>query len=690
LTANVAVVLSLYTTILLGVALLAVGASLGGRVRAMVLENGAQSVDARSSQLGEKLDKLRSQLRLLSLRGELRAKDRGPARNLVLQTTNSLSSEASDLFVAWPDGQAFSASTPSFDVSDRDYFKKLMSKRSDFEVADPVVSRTLGVPVVVVAMSVKADDGSVVAMVGLQLSLESLSATVGDIKAGSTGYGWLVTTSGVVIAHPDARNVMKLDVTKADEQGYRGLSALGAAMLKSNKGSGSWTAPDGTKYITYYAAVKNSPSWVLAIDQKASEAEGAVSSIVVLLGALLLAGILVTVAISILIARSIAKPVGLAAAGFRELAEGEADLTRTIHVRRNDEIGGLVEDFNTFLSRLREIVSSLQESQAGLGGIGDELGRSVDGTAGAVAKMTQEIEALRGRGVDQAASLEESSSAVTQIARNISSLDNLIENQAASITEASAAIEQMVGNIAAVTSSVSRIAAEYSALSGASDAGKATLSAAAERVAQISVQSRTLLEANEAIAAIASSTNLLAMNAAIEAAHAGEAGKGFSVVADEIRRLSETATGQSKTIGSGLGGILEAIAEIVEASKESEAAFSLVAGKITDTEKLVYEVNRAMAEQGEGSKQILEALREMNDVTSQVRDGSSEMSAGNAAVLEEMTRLRDASLDVKARVDAMAASAVSIEEIFKTVAQMAQGTRDTIRKMDKAIGRFKT
>jgi methyl-accepting chemotaxis protein len=689
LSSRIAVILTIYTSALLGIALLAVGLRLGGQVRAIVVENGAQAADARASQLGEMLDKVRSQLRLVGERRELLSKDRKAARALILELRNSFSSEGSDAFVAWPDGEAFSAGNPKFDVSDRDYFKKIMGKWSDWEIADPVVSRSLGTPVVVAAYPVKAEDGSVVALLGLQLRLDALSAIVGQIKVGASGYGWLVTRSGVVIAHPDAAKVMAFDVAKADEQGYRGLSAFGASMLESQSGTGSWYAPGGTRYITYYSAVPNSPSWVLAIDQKASDAEGAVSSVIVLLVVLLAVGMVVTLGLSVLIARSIARPLGLAAAGFRELAEGEADLTRKIDLSRSDEIGALVDDFNLFLSKLREVMEGLKGAQSDLSSIGDELRGSVEGTQAAVSRLNADIEGLRERGEHQSSSVEESAGAVSQIARNIASLDGLIESQAASITESSAAIEQMVGNIGSVTSSIAKMAAEFSALTGASETGKSKLAAAGERIAQVAAQSRSLLEANEVIASIASNTNLLAMNAAIEAAHAGEAGKGFSVVADEIRRLAETASEQSKTIGSELASILDAIGDIVGASKESEEAFSLVAGKIADTEFIVNEVNGAMAEQAEGSKQVLEALREMNEVTSQVRTGSSEMSEGNTAVLDEMARLRDAAYGVKERVDSMVESASEIAAYIATVSDMARGTRETIGRMEESIGRFK-
>jgi methyl-accepting chemotaxis protein len=278
---------------------------------------------------------------------------------------------------------------------------------------------------------------------------------------------------------------------------------------------------------------------------------------------------------------------------------------------------------------------------------------------------------------------------VHEIAMNIESLERLIEDQAARVTQASASIEQMVGNIGSVAISIDKMAEQFAALSGASDSGMAAQAAATEKIKLASELSSSLLEANEVITGISSQTDLLAMNAAIEAAHAGEAGKGFSVVADEIRRLAETSGEQSRTIGESLSRLEGVIAEVVGSTRDTEAAFALVAARISETDGIVREVRQAMTEQREGSSQVLEALRAMNDVTSQVRSGSVEMSLGNKTILEEMKRLGDTAVEVKAQIAAMVAEEAGIESGSRAVADLAISTRDTIERMDKAIGRFK-
>ncbi len=689
ITTRIAVVMSLFVAVLLSVTMAIIATRVNSSVHQV--ENGgfSQIAAARAGELGAHLDKLAWELRMIAALGSFGSPDRRVVELGIDALQGKLSSETVGAFFAWPDGSYYSTARANGSIADRDYFKAIAEGKASSVVSGAVISKSLGIPIVVLACAVRAPDGSLRGVAALQVTLKSLSNIGAALKVGRAGYGWIVDATGLIIAHPVADMVMKVSVTAADKEGNSGLSALGSRMLAEDSGTGDWKDKTALATTTYFAKVPNSGGWVLALNLPTSEVDETSRALLLLLSIQLAAMIVVVGLVSARLSRSIAAPIGRAAREFKALAAGEADLTKRVEVLRNDEIGDMVGDFNAFVQKLREVIVTIKTAQADLGGIGDELVGNVRGTEREVLKIGSSIALIRGKTEEQSTSVEQSSSAVAQIARNIESLEGVIMEQSSSVNEASASIEEMVANIASMTASIERMAGQFASLSSASETGKSTQQTAADRIAQIAERSRDLLEANEVIAGIASQTNLLAMNAAIEAAHAGEAGKGFSVVADEIRRLSETASTQSATIGGDLMRVQEAIREVVESSRESESSFALVASRIAETENLVREVRAAMIEQREGSSQVLEALRSMNDITSQVRDGAAEMGSGNKTILEEMERLRQLSSEILQMVDEMARGAGGIELNVGRGAELADGMRSAIGHMEAAIGRFK-
>jgi methyl-accepting chemotaxis protein len=685
---RVALVIDALMLLVLGFVIFLVNTRLNVAFDNLIRDESLQIVSARSGELGRVIAMYKSELSLLSIQPALRAKPDKDCEAYVRSMASSVGEDISNVFLVWPDGRAM-ATTGYVDVRERDYFKAIFEGGEEETTSAPVVSKITGKPSVMLVRALQ-DGGKTRAALCFEMSLDRLSAIAAAIKIGSTSYGWVTDRTGLVIAFPQADQILKLNISEADEKaGYKGLDALAKRILSSPFASGDFARSDGVPMSLFACEVANTPSWRLGVNVTSAELREPIRALRLILIVISSISLVVAGTVAILIGRWIAKPIRGMADSFRELAEGEADLTKRLSIERNDEVGELALDFNRFVDKLHELVASMRAAQAQVQEIGHELDAGAAATADEAGRIEGLIGSIRDLIERQSRSVADSSSAVAQSSSGIDRLDGLIAEQSASIVEASASIEEMVGNIGSVTQSVERIAAEFAAISSSTEIGRTTQGVTRERIAQISEQSESLMEANSAIGAIASQTNLLAMNAAIEAAHAGEAGKGFSVVADEIRRLAETSAQQSKAIGAKMRSIQESINGIVEASGESEKAFDDLGSKIASTDSLVAEVKQAMAEQREGSSQILEAIRDMNGVTGQVRTSSAEMSAGNKAVLQGIEKLKEASKSIEESVKSIAESAESIRSGAQSVATIAERNGETVAKMEERIGRFK-
>ncbi|WP_407399914.1 methyl-accepting chemotaxis protein [Treponema sp.] len=403
---------------------------------------------------------------------------------------------------------------------------------------------------------------------------------------------------------------------------------------------------------------------------------------------ILIAAIVLGAVVGIICISGLIKPLFYVKNSIAQISTGHADLTSRIQQSSNDEVGEVVDGFNTFVEKLQTIITQLKTSKMELSSAGDNLISSSENTSASINEIIENIESVHSQINNQGNSVTETAGAVNEIASNIESLEKMIENQSEGISQASAAVEQMIGNIRSVNESVDKMASSFETLSSSANSGAQIQLDVNEKIERIKVQSETLQAANIAISAIAAQTNLLAMNAAIEAAHAGEAGKGFSVVADEIRKLSETASAQSKTIGEELNNIRDSIDGVVTASSMSSSAFQNVASKINETDELVRQIKAAMDEQTQGSQQINEALHSMNDSTVEVKNASREMSEGNKQILSEVKNLQDATEVMKLSMEEMSEGARKINETGVVLSDISANMKDSIERIGAEIDQF--
>ena len=597
------------------------------------------------------------------------------------------------IMLAGPDGVAYTDIGTTTNIAEREYFKAIMQQGKDAFVDDPVISKTNGKPVIHITRAVKDKNGRTFAMLAGVVQVNLLTDLVDDIKIGAKGYGYLLGSDGIVIAHPVTDFVMQknfiTDITGGKNGRNGDMIAVAEAMARGEKGNAFINANGRNgKDLIAYAPVEGTP-WSLAFsipDTQIYELTNNIAKMLILFAVCITVALCVI--IGVLLVHSL-KPLSVVEAAITDIASGDADLTRRIDINSNNEIGYVVKGFNSFTGKLHAIISDVKDSKSNLTVAGEDMSASAQDTAASITEIIANIESMQHQITNQNASVDETAGAVNQIASNISSLERMIETQSSGVTQASAAVEEMIGNITSVNQSVDKMASSFGALQQNAQSGIGKQQAVNERIQQIEQQSAMLQEANAAISAIAEQTNLLAMNAAIEAAHAGDAGKGFSVVADEIRKLSETSTSQSKTIGEQLNNIKDSISEVVTASQDSSAAFESVSRLIKETDQLVTQIKSAMEEQQEGSQQITEALHSMNDSTVEVRNAAGEMSEGNKAILNEVRRLQEVTSAMKGSMEEMSVGARKINETGAALSSISDKVKDSIVQIGNQIDQFK-
>lgn len=331
---------------------------------------------------------------------------------------------------------------------------------------------------------------------------------------------------------------------------------------------------------------------------------------------------LATVALAMLLTRSIVRPLSSAVDAAESVAKG--DLTRPIETHGNDEVSRLLKALATMQQNLRETLQGISGSATQLATAADELSAvTVDSTQG-LQEQNNEIE-------QAATAVNEMTAAVEEVARNAVSTSDATRQSSQSAQLGQERVSETASAINALASDVQNTG---------------------ELVQSLANQSQDIGKVLDVIRAIAEQTNLLALNAAIEAARAGESGRGFAVVADEVRALAYRTQQSTQEIEQMVQGMRSGSSQALESmqASASRAASTLVlaerAGEalvtITASVHEIHERNLVIASAAEEQAQV---AREVDRNLVNIRDLSVRSAAGadqTSASSHELSQLANA------------------------------------------------
>lgn len=341
---------------------------------------------------------------------------------------------------------------------------------------------------------------------------------------------------------------------------------------------------------------------------------GTIIFIVGMIGLAFIAGFV----ISMIIARSISRPVRIVTDGLNEIADGNLTIDLLV-VKNKDEIGDMAAAFNKMGTDVANMVRKINASAGQLAVQSEELSASSEeslATSEVVAKTAEKQ--LLGSEQQQiiigqsTSSMEELSLGVVEIANNNEDMLHATEVMSNLVKTGSSVVVNMSEQMSTI---------------------HLTIQESSKIMEEMAQHSDEIQKVTSLITDISDQTNLLALNAAIEAARAGEYGKGFAVVAEEVRRLAE----QSKASASEIASMVDMIQN---ASKRAVTSISTGSERVDDgiaaTEQsrhVFEEIQHAVGDVTTKVETVSAAIEEIQAMADEVSRGAYEIQqlSGEAA-----------------------------------------------------------
>ncbi len=453
------------------------------------------------------------------------------------------------------------------DESQAEWFLGALDRKGkEVYISDMYLDQTTDSAILTMSKVITSKEDKKVGVLALDIKGKAITSFIDELKAGETGYGFLINKAGFYLASPKKDRILRFNLLKTPDEKLKDIINQ---MIKMKQGQGDYEFEGVLKHVFY--APYQRLNWAAAItipDNELLKEALKLKGVIVAVGII---SIIVAIILSFFISLSITNPIEKLKEGMKNI--GAKNLTRAVRVKSRDEIEDLAVAYNKVVETLRDVIFHIQDA-------GFKINQFASTINSGASKQAEDAEA-------QAATVEEASSTIEELANTSSHISERATGVAKTAERTLLSMQEVNEKVIQTDT----------------------------RIANLEKKLRYIGGITELIDNVVDQTNLLAINASIEAARAGELGKGFSIVAREVKKLASKSSSSTNEIRAIIDEIQEETKLAVDDMSNSVKQVAQVLELVQETSTSAQEISRTIQEQQVASNDTVSCILNISEVT---------------------------------------------------------------------------
>lgn len=245
-------------------------------------------------------------------------------------------------------GNAWTTYNREIDISDQKQYQAIIIDKKDWYISDPFISPYTeeNVPIITVSHAIKKD-GEIIGLVNAVVPVQFMDDVVSGIKFKDDGFGWIISSDGNIISHPNVDDDITDVTCLIQEETSR------YTLLTQSQGNFNYTSCRQVESVGVFSRIRHTNDWKLILSLDRVSAFGEVYRILsqIQVAFLVILGLLITLAF--VFSNYITEPILELKDVFDEAASGNFEVSANEKTR--NEVGLAAKSFNQMLGQLKKL-----------------------------------------------------------------------------------------------------------------------------------------------------------------------------------------------------------------------------------------------------------------------------------------------------------------------------------------------